>query len=90
MKTDWWRKMIVFMGQTKPTGKMRVTFTSFRRNLLDSDNLVGGIKSIRDCLVKLGWLVDDSPQHCEFVYCQVQSKDEYLRIELEAIGGKEN
>jgi hypothetical protein len=89
LKTEWTRKIVVVMGLTQPTGKMRVKYTSYRKKLLDMTNLAGGMKQIEDALVKCGWLKDDSPTWCEVEYAQVQSANEYLRIDLEDLGVKE-
>lgn len=43
---------------------------SYRSKQLDYGNLVGGAKPIPDALVKLGYLKDDNPTWCEFVYAQ--------------------
>lgn len=52
----------------KPLVKRKVRLTVYRNRELDSDNLIGGAKALRDALVKVGLLVDDKPKWAEFDY----------------------
>lgn len=54
----------------KATGKRRVEIVAYRKRKLDTDNLSSGLKHCRDCLTRLGLLVDDSPRWAVFVYDQ--------------------
>jgi hypothetical protein len=47
-----------------------VTITAYRKRRLDTDNLSGGIKHLRDCLTKCRLIVDDSPKWAAFDYRQ--------------------
>ncbi len=53
-----------------PLGRRLVTITSYRARRLDDDNLSGGAKHLRDSLVRLGVLKDDTAQWCGFTYEQ--------------------
>lgn len=44
-----------------PLARARVTFERFGPKVLDHDNLVGGLKITTDCLVREGFIVDDTP-----------------------------
>ena len=67
-----------------PEGKVRLRIRSFRNRLVDFANLVGGAKPIPDCLVRLGYLRDDSPEWLECAYEQhrVPRKEERTEIEF--------
>jgi hypothetical protein len=54
----------------KATDRRKVTITAFRKRRLDTDNLSGGIKHLRDCLTKCELIVDDSPKWADFIYDQ--------------------
>lgn len=71
-------------GPTGP-GKRRVTITRHSSRLLDVDNLVGGCKPVIDAMVKLGWLVDDSPEHVVVTYHQAKSTRKMARTEIEVV-----
>jgi hypothetical protein len=62
--------------------KVHMRIRSLRTRLVDFANLVGGAKPIPDCLIKLGYLVDDSPKwlHCDYEQHQVPRAEE--RTEL--------
>lgn len=45
--------------------KRRLSIVSFRKNLMDQDNFIGGLKLLIDGLVDLGLLYDDSPEFLE-------------------------
>jgi hypothetical protein len=56
------------------------------RPIKDDDNLVFAFKPMRDCLVKEGWLVDDSPEWGTFKAEQLRPNDNlrpgtYITIE---------
>lgn len=44
-----------------PLNKAKITFERFGPKTLDHDNLVGGCKIAGDCLVREGFIVDDTP-----------------------------
>ena len=48
-------------GKIPSDWKTRVIYTSFRKSLLDEDNLVAGTKPWTDSLVAIGWARGDSP-----------------------------
>lgn len=60
--------------------KRKCHIISFRKRLLDADNLVGGLKPLIDCLVEWKLLKDDSP---EFVELKIeQKKSKHPRTEI--------
>lgn len=67
--------------------RMRLRITSYRKNLLDQDNLAGGCKPLIDAIKDLKLLVDDGPEWVEVEFEQVKIKDhlEHTMIEIEPI-----
>ncbi len=65
-----------------PTEPVRLVIHSYRLRLIDYANLVGGAKAIPDCLIRLGYIKDDSPRwfSCDYFQTQVARGDE--RTEL--------
>jgi hypothetical protein len=63
---------------------VRMRLTSYRMRLVDYANLVGGAKPIPDCLIRLGWLKDDSPRwfHCDYHQVRVPRADERTVLEF--------
>ena len=63
---------------------MRLLLRSYRTRLVDYANLVGGAKPIPDCLIRLGYLRDDTPRwfHCEYFQCQVTKAEERTELEF--------
>ena len=62
-----------------------VRICSFRRRLLDSDNLIGGSKYFIDGLRHAGLIPDDRPQDITLEVCQEKVKrkeDERTEIEI--------
>lgn len=68
--------------KTPPTGKVRVLIQSFRSRLVDFANLVGGAKPIPDCLKRLGWIHDDSPDFFDCTYEQFKVPKSEERTEI--------
>ncbi len=65
-----------------PTEPVRLIIHSYRVRLVDFANLVGGAKAIPDCLVRLGYIKDDSPRwfSCDYFQTQVPRGDERTEI----------
>jgi len=63
-------------------GKRQVIFRSFRKRLLDHDNLVGGCKYLLDSLERVGLIVNDSEKYVEVSYFQQKCKHERTEIYL--------
>jgi len=63
---------------------VRLAIRSYRVRLIDYANLVGGAKPIPDCLIRLGYLKDDSPKwfSCTYEQFQVRPKDQRTEIEF--------
>ncbi len=62
---------------------VRIALRSYRTRLLDYANLVGGAKPIPDCLIRLGYLKDDSPDWFRCVYEQFKVSKAEERTEIE-------
>jgi hypothetical protein len=54
-------------GEVGHAGRISVRITSFRRRLLDPDNLAGGVKYLLDCCRYAQLIPDDRPQDIELV-----------------------
>jgi hypothetical protein len=67
-----------------PEHPIRMQLRSYRTRLLDYANLVGGAKPIPDCLMRLGYLKDDSPRwfHCDYFQFQVPAAEERTELEF--------
>lgn len=72
-----------------PRQRRRVLFERQSAGVLDDDNLVGGFKAVRDALVDLGVLVDDTREWLLAEYRQMKAPRGYKRtlLEIEAAGG---
>lgn len=67
-------------------GPRKVTFTRImgpRERPYDDDNLIGGLKSLRDYLVDCRFITGDSPEHATFVYKQERGKESAIDILIE-------
>jgi hypothetical protein len=67
-----------------PEYPVRLMLRSFRTRLVDYANLVGGAKPIPDCLIRLGYLKDDSPRwfSCEYQQHRVAKAEERTELEI--------
>lgn len=74
---------------TQATAKRRVFFERFYSNRcrpFDRDNLVAGMKPLRDCLTIFGLIVDDTDQWLEAHYIQSPtSGNNYITVIIEDI-----
>ena len=63
---------------------VRLAIRSYRQRLVDFANLVGGAKPIPDCLIRLGYLKDDSPRwfSCDYQQHRVAKADERTELEI--------
>lgn len=68
-------------GYEKPE-KAVVRIVSWRKRVVDFDNLVNGVKPILDWLKIAGWIMDDDPQHIELIVSQQNSREDITTIEL--------
>lgn len=57
--------------KVKEHEKRKVHITSYRKKMLDYDNLVAGNKFLVDCLIGERLLYDDSPKYLDITYEQV-------------------
>jgi Holliday junction resolvase RusA-like endonuclease len=68
----------------KARGPMRVKITSYRKRLLDMDNLWGGGKLLVDAMKRLGLILNDTPKLLNLEYTQkVQKAGQGTIIEIE-------
>jgi len=75
MKKDYWNMLLLAAAyedkyKAKPDEKRIVHFYSYRPRKIDSDNLSGGMKYLRDQLEKMGLVWRDSPKYLESKYFQ--------------------
>lgn len=71
-----WAKVMLTIPKTEKKELVKhTTIFSYRKKLLDKENIYGGSKPIRDGLVRKGWLYDDHPKWGDVTIWQVQSKD---------------
>lgn len=67
----------------RPKGKVRVTYVrSYRANAMDEDNLAASLKPVLDALVRIGVLVDDSPERLEIACLQRKRGDQGQHFQL--------
>jgi Holliday junction resolvase RusA-like endonuclease len=70
--------------ETQDAGRFQVRITSYRRRLLDPDNLVGGCKYFIDCCRRAKIIPDDRQQDIELIVKQEQVKLKgFERTEIE-------
>lgn len=72
-------------GKVENTGRVTVRIVSFRRRLLDIDNLAGGTKAFIDSLRYAKLIQDDNPQAIILEVSQVKvgkKAEEHTEIEL--------
>ena len=62
--------------------RWNVTITSYRKKLLDKDNLIGGAKSLLDSLCDEGFIFDDTPDMVSVRYYQKISKSKEYYTEI--------
>lgn len=65
-----------------PFGRAAVSITSYRKQLLDPDNLTGGIKPYLDALVTNRVLANDTPANVELTVHQIKSKNYAVEIRI--------
>lgn len=56
-------------------GRLRICVTSYRRRLLDDDNVALGAKPLVDCCVAAGFIPSDAPIWCKIQHRQEQVSD---------------
>lgn len=57
-------------GYNPVTVPVNVAFTAYRGRLIDTDNMIGGLKALRDALVIARFMKDDAPRWATFTYDQ--------------------
>jgi Holliday junction resolvase RusA-like endonuclease len=92
-KRQWMEEIIVALGATRGIHfkravpkRMKVVITSYRKRLLDEDNLYGGAKPLLDALCDMFLIVDDSPEWIDLkVNQKQQSVGEHTSIKIEEV-----
>ena len=69
-------------GEESDTARFHVRITSFRKRLLDFDNLAGGTKYFTDCLRYAEYITEDSPDQITIENIQKKAKKEKTVIEI--------
>lgn len=69
-------------GETKNSGRVSVRIVSYRKRLLDPDNLIGGAKYFTDTLRYCGLIPDDREQDITLQVEQKKSNQECTLIEI--------
>ena len=64
----------------QPGSKCTIMIISYRKRLLDFDNLVGGAKTLVDALVEECLIHDDSPEYVNLIYEQYKAKQESTMV----------
>lgn len=70
------------------TTRRRVFFTRYysgKQRPYDRDNLVAGMKPLRDCLTELKLIVDDSERWLEAHYMQKHGETSHIAVDIEEI-----
>jgi hypothetical protein len=69
---QWFVRAAIVNNKLKPSHwtRAKVTIERFGPRRLDADNFAGGTKILMDCLVREGFIEDDSPRHIECEYLQ--------------------
>ena len=70
-------KIIEFI---EPRKKCSILVISYRKRLLDYDNLVGGCKQLVDAMIEECLIHDDSPDFLDIKYEQYKAKEEHTMI----------
>lgn len=65
--------------------RSRITIERRGVNLLDTDNCIGGVKPLVDCLKLLRIIADDSPAHVALTVTQERGLPERTVIRIEAL-----
>tara|TARA_Y100001963_G_scaffold159563_1_gene263782 strand:- start:2581 stop:2946 length:366 start_codon:yes stop_codon:yes gene_type:complete len=72
IKSEMVRKKI---PKAKESSYYTLEIVSWRKRLLDYDNLVGGCKQLIDAMKHAGFIYDDSPQYIKLMIKQVKNSD---------------
>ena len=84
---QWLVRAAVVNGSLKPERwpRAKVTIERFSPRRLDADNLAGGAKQLMDCLVREGFIEDDSPRHVECEYRQSFGMEPKTLVQIEPV-----
>jgi len=84
LRDVWQRTIWALVGRQKRLmGKVNVSIHVEHSRLYDPDNLVGCAKIPLDCLVRLGIIPTDTPEHLTLSVTQEKSKEKQTTITLE-------
>ncbi len=80
---EWFRKVVAIAGIYKGLPLRAVLSLRVHLNRrLDTDNMIGGCKALKDAIVSAGWMRDDSDKWCEVVYFQVKCPKGQERVDV--------
>lgn len=82
LRRQWERALIAFSGRRFAGPFTRIEIASYRKKLLDYDNLVGGCKLLLDAIRALEWIEDDDPDAIKVDYRQVKAAEESTLVRL--------
>ena len=63
------------IGNCNHKQKFKLQIISYRKKLLDKDNLYGGCKGLIDALISEGFIFDDSPEYIDLTVEQHKAKE---------------
>ena len=66
--------------------RRRITIISYRKQLCDPDNFMGGLKILIDSLQEMDLICDDSPKYLELIALQEVKKPYQTEITIEGLG----
>jgi Holliday junction resolvase RusA-like endonuclease len=80
-RNSYQRFLTMTTRQAHKSGPARrlVTITRFGPRELDTDNLIGGAKTLLDAMKRAGLIWDDSPEYVEVIYQQQRSSRKEAR-----------
>ena len=68
-------------AEIKEPKKLNLEIVSYRKRLLDYDNLIGGCKQLIDAMIEEGFIWDDSPKYLDLKVKQIKNSDITSRVE---------
>ena len=73
----------------KEKEKYIIMIISYRKRLLDKDNLYGGCKQLIDAIIDEGLIYDDSPKYLDLKVEQFKAKEDHTMIIRKGIDEKQ-
>ena len=66
----------------KPANRIRIHITRYGGAKTDPTNVIAGCKSLIDCLIKVGFIPDDNPDHVEIGTINTEIDKKNMRTEV--------